>query len=144
MKLVSGLIRSRPDHHINKLVNGKLESKHQNILLSCLFLRIDHVSYFEPIWNNYWLIFDIYTWPMNRPNSPIYRTKTIFNHVSFGFVFRKIWRALFSWNTRFEVRPFSLLPAKWLILLQIWDDIRHHAKFWIRLSKSWNHVRKSA
>ena len=27
------------------------------------------------------------------------------------FVFRKIWRALFSWNTRYEIRPFALLPA---------------------------------
>ena len=27
------------------------------------------------------------------------------------FVFRKIWRALSSWNTRFEIRPFALLPA---------------------------------
>ena len=27
------------------------------------------------------------------------------------FVFRKIWRALFSWNTRFEIRPFVLLPT---------------------------------
>ena len=26
------------------------------------------------------------------------------------FVFRKIWRALFSCNTRFEIRPFTLLP----------------------------------
>ena len=26
------------------------------------------------------------------------------------FVFRKIWRALFSCNTRFEIRPFALLP----------------------------------
>ena len=25
--------------------------------------------------------------------------------------FRKIWRALFSWNTRFEIRPFALLPT---------------------------------
>ena len=25
------------------------------------------------------------------------------------FVFRKICRALFSWNTRFEIRPFALL-----------------------------------
>ena len=24
------------------------------------------------------------------------------------FVFRKIWRALFSWNTRFEIRPFAI------------------------------------
>ena len=28
------------------------------------------------------------------------------------FVFRKIWRALFSSNTRFEIRPFALLPTK--------------------------------
>ena len=28
------------------------------------------------------------------------------------FVVRKIWRALFSWNTRFEIRPFALLPTK--------------------------------
>ena len=27
------------------------------------------------------------------------------------FVFRKIWRALFSCNTRFEIRPFALLPT---------------------------------
>ena len=26
------------------------------------------------------------------------------------FVFRKIWRALFFRNTRFEIRPFDLLP----------------------------------
>ena len=28
------------------------------------------------------------------------------------FVFRKIWRALFSRNPRFEIRPFVLLPTK--------------------------------
>ena len=27
------------------------------------------------------------------------------------FVFRKIWHALFSWNTRFEIRPFASLPT---------------------------------
>ena len=27
------------------------------------------------------------------------------------FVFRKIWYALFSWNTHFETRPFALLPT---------------------------------
>ena len=26
------------------------------------------------------------------------------------FVFRKIWHALFSWNTRFGIRPFAILP----------------------------------
>ena len=29
------------------------------------------------------------------------------------FVFRKIWGALFSWNTRFEIRSFALLPTNW-------------------------------
>ena len=29
------------------------------------------------------------------------------------FVFRKMWRALFSWNTRLEIRPFVLLPTTW-------------------------------
>ena len=28
-------------------------------------------------------------------------------------VFPKIWRALFSWNTSFKIRPFALLPTKW-------------------------------
>ena len=27
------------------------------------------------------------------------------------FVFWKIWHALFSWNTRFEIHPFALLPT---------------------------------
>ena len=29
------------------------------------------------------------------------------------FVCRKIWRALFSWNTRFDISPFALLPTKY-------------------------------
>ena len=29
------------------------------------------------------------------------------------FIFRKIRRALFSWNTRFEIRLFTLLPTYW-------------------------------
>ena len=29
------------------------------------------------------------------------------------FVSRKIWRVLFSWNTRFEIHPFALLLTKW-------------------------------
>ena len=28
------------------------------------------------------------------------------------FIFRKIWRALFSWNNRFGIRPFALLPTQ--------------------------------
>ena len=30
------------------------------------------------------------------------------------FVFRKIWRALFSWNTRFEIHPSALVPKNCL------------------------------
>ena len=29
------------------------------------------------------------------------------------FVFWKIWRTLFPWNTRFEIRPFVLLPTNY-------------------------------
>ena len=25
--------------------------------------------------------------------------------------YRKIWRALFSWNSRFDIQPFALLPT---------------------------------
>ena len=32
------------------------------------------------------------------------------------FVFQNIWRALFSWNTRFDIRPFALLPTFYRIL----------------------------
>ena len=34
------------------------------------------------------------------------------------FVFRKIWPALFSSNTRFEIRPFALLRTKCNFLSQ--------------------------
>ena len=34
-------------------------------------------------------------------------------------VFRKIWRALFFWNTRFDIHPFALLPTK----LDVWLDL---------------------
>ena len=32
------------------------------------------------------------------------------------FFFRKIWHALFSRNTRFEIRPFALLPTNYHIV----------------------------
>ena len=31
------------------------------------------------------------------------------------FVFLKIWLALFTWNTRFEIRPFALLPTNYAL-----------------------------
>ena len=37
------------------------------------------------------------------------------------FVFRKFWRALLSWSTRFEIRPFALLPTKYTIYTDFTD-----------------------
>ena len=34
------------------------------------------------------------------------------------FVFRKIWRAFFFRNTRFEIRPFALLPTNCELLFK--------------------------
>ena len=42
---------------------------------------------------------------------PLIRTRTCAYQWVRMFVFRKIWRALFSWNTHFEIRPFALLPT---------------------------------
>ena len=39
------------------------------------------------------------------------KTKKKTNHFSPLFLFQKIWRALLSWNTRFEIRRFALLPT---------------------------------
>ena len=38
------------------------------------------------------------------------------------FVFRKIWRALFSWNTRFEIRPFALLPRNFRFYFRVFQN----------------------
>ena len=51
--------------------------------------------------------------------SPIFRKNRIFLTLWYAHVlggkkcsfFRKIWRALISWSTRFEIHPFSLLPT---------------------------------
>ena len=39
----------------------------------------------------------------------IFRKTNISYPLCVSFVFQQIWRALFSWNTRFEIRPFVLL-----------------------------------
>ena len=41
--------------------------------------------------------------PKNKYFLPLIGTRT--------FVFQKIWHALFSWNTRFKICPFILLPT---------------------------------
>ena len=43
-------------------------------------------------------------------------------------VFRKIWRVLFTWNIRFEICLFALLPiiARWEIGKYLWADTSVH------------------
>ena len=40
------------------------------------------------------------------------------------FVFRKICRALFSWNARFEIRPFALLLTHYVVELDLFNGKR--------------------
>ena len=47
---------------------------------------------------------------------PLIRTSTCAYQEVRMFVFRKIWRALLSWNTVFEIRPFVLLPTIYTML----------------------------
>ena len=42
------------------------------------------------------------------------------------FVFWKIWRALFSWNTHFEIRTVALLATKWKTCLR-WKSFVFHS-----------------
>ena len=52
------------------------------------------------------------------------------------FVFRKISRALFSWNTRFEFLPFALLPttrSNWKYIRHSYGGPRRHRNLWCTL-----------
>ena len=40
------------------------------------------------------------------------------------FVFRKICRALFPWNARFEIRPFALLLTHYVVELDLFNGKR--------------------
>ena len=49
------------------------------------------------------------------------------------FIFRRIWRALFSWNTRFEIRQNRALPNLWsrtfiLYFTSVVRYLRHRKK----------------
>ena len=47
------------------------------------------------------------------------------------FVFRKIWCALFSGNTRFGIRPFTLLPTKLEMQFKCYfKGFRMHSTLW--------------
>ena len=43
--------------------------------------------------------------------TPWYALRSVSIRGSEIFVFWKTWRALFFWNTHFEIRPFALLPT---------------------------------
>ena len=69
------------------------------------------------------------------------------------FVFRKIWRALFSWNTDFEIRPFALLPTivsldlsylGYFLILFSWKDFLSQTSAILRreLPTAWSGSRK--
>ena len=51
------------------------------------------------------------------------------------FVFRKFWRALLSWNTRFEIRPFALLPAKFSF-----KDFFLRKFFFVKSADKWRYI----
>ena len=61
------------------------------------------------------------------------------------FVFRKTWRALFSWSTRFEICPFALLPMSYVIkcFRKVWMNSSKHtfpipnsSQFFLRTRKN--------
>ena len=61
------------------------------------------------------------------------------------FLFRKIWRVFFSCNTRFEIRPFAVLPtSKELVFPDLaithWYALRE--KLNMILKKSWKTIVK--
>ena len=49
--------------------------------------------------------------PKNEHFLPLIRTRRCAYQGLRNVVFWKIWCALYSWNTRFEIRPFALLPT---------------------------------
>ena len=55
----------------------------------------------------------------STPNFPKTRTYVCVSGGKKCLFFRKIWCALFSWNTRFQIRPFALLPTILLNHLRI-------------------------
>ena len=54
------------------------------------------------------------------------------------FVFQRIWRAVLSWNTRFEVHPFALLPTKsnFKERFRFSTNAEHYSKFYCLLNAS--------
>ena len=64
------------------------------------------------------------------------------------FVFRKIWRTLFSWNTRFEIHPFALLPTKYhlnmVVEFRAEAKLKQPLKVFYKKCCSWNISIKNA
>ena len=50
----------------------------------------------------------------NKAHQIFQKTNISYPLISTRKIFWKIWRALFSCNTRFEILPFALLPTNWI------------------------------
>ena len=66
---------------------------------------------------------------------PLIRTRTCAYQGVRMFFFRKIWHALFSWNTRFQIRPFTLLLTICKQFITFWMTV---VIFWAQLNKQNN------
>ena len=60
--------------------------------------------------------------PKTNISYSLIRTRTCAYHGVRNVPFQKIWRALFSWNTHFEIRPFALLPTIWYLTVFTFCD----------------------
>ena len=75
-----------------------------------------------------WVFQENYTRQIFRKTNisyPLIRTRTCAYQGVRKFVFRKTWRALFSWNTRFRIRPFAILPTNFKTLLRRQSYLPH-------------------
>ena len=57
-------------------------------------------------------------------------------------VFRKIWRALFSWNTHFEIHPFALLPMSYCNHGVVYLNVAIYSPSW-KFLIDWNFTKES-
>ena len=60
--------------------------------------------------------------PKTNFSYSLIRTRTCAYQGVRNVPFRKIWRALFSWNTHFEIRPFALLSTIWYLTVFTFCD----------------------
>ena len=74
--------------------------------------EVQHLKF--NIWAGISAFFDFKPGILIDFNSSIIRQNTCAYQGVRNVRFSEIWRALFSWNTRFEILPFALLPKNWI------------------------------